>query len=531
MLSWMKSFRAWIPTCAATVLLAGTVVAEQSDSATLRFRAPQDDQPAATTHSGLVIPASATWQEPEPATPEAPEVDAPEVDAVVETIEEAIECDCEKLAALKKAAAKSHKPLFYENNFDYLCDPCYTGELLGDRAKRMCVGDCSSLDIGGQYRARYHHEHNFRGLGLTGVTDDFLLHRTRLYANLQVGHRFRAYAEMIDAESNYETFGPRPIEQNRTELLNAFGDGLLLETTRGDVWARVGRQELLYGAQRLVSPLDWANTRRTFEGYKVMWEGCNWDIDWFWVRPVPQVDGVFDTPDQSQEFTGLYFKNKAVAGRTLDLYYLRYLETAGAGFTFDTLGMRLGRDLGVWHWEAEGDVQVGEFQNNAHAAGAWTVGIGRDMPCVTWTPSIWAYFDWASGDPIAGNGYHHNFPLAHKYLGFMDLYGRRNIEDFNILLTAKPHDKLKLVMWWHVFNLQDINDGVYNVVMGQSAPAGTSEDLGQELDLLAQWTFGPRSNIVFGYSHFWAGNFYKNHPNNIPSDDADFFYTQFTVNF
>ena len=185
----------------------------------------------------------------------------------------------------------------------------------------------------------------------------------------------------------------------------------------------------------------------------------------------------------------------------------------------------------MWHWEAEGDVQVGEFQNNAHAAGAWTVGIGRDMPCVTWTPSIWAYFDWASGDPIAGNGYHHNFPLAHKYLGFMDLYGRRNIEDFNILLTAKPHDKLKLVMWWHVFNLQDINDGVYNVVMGQSAPAGTSEDLGQELDLLAQWTFGPRSNIVFGYSHFWAGNFYKNHPNNIPSDDADFFYTQFTVNF
>jgi hypothetical protein len=35
----------------------------------------------------------------------------------------------------------------------------------------------------------------------------------------------------------------------------------------------VGRQELLYGAQRLISPLDWANTRRTFEGGKLIWQG------------------------------------------------------------------------------------------------------------------------------------------------------------------------------------------------------------------------------------------------------------------
>jgi hypothetical protein len=35
-------------------------------------------------------------------------------------------------------------------------------------------------------------------------------------------------------------------------------------------YVRVGRQELLYGSQRLISTLDWANTRRTFQGENLL---------------------------------------------------------------------------------------------------------------------------------------------------------------------------------------------------------------------------------------------------------------------
>src|SRR5688572_32460769 len=44
--------------------------------------------------------------------------------------------------------------------------------------------------------------------------------------------------------------------------LNLFADALISDYGSGEWWGRVGRQELLYGEQRLISPLDWANTRR-----------------------------------------------------------------------------------------------------------------------------------------------------------------------------------------------------------------------------------------------------------------------------
>lgn len=49
--------------------------------------------------------------------------------------------------------------------------------------------------------------------------------------------------------------------------------------------------------------------------------------------------------------------------------------------------------------------------------------------------------------------------------------------------------------------------------------------LGQELDLIAKYAIGPRSNILFGYSHFWRGD------KILGPTDADFTYVQWELNF
>ncbi len=452
-------------------------------------------------------------------------------------------CGCEKQAALNKAVAGSHKNPFYNNNFDYLCDPCYCDWALGDSLKRMCVTDWATVDVGGQYRMRYHNEQNFRngapyGLGLTGYDDSFLLHRTRLYANAQLGSRVRIYGEMLDAVSNYEDFTPRPIEENRADIQNLFGDFVVLDDCRGSLTARIGRQELLYGAQRTVSPLDWANTRRTFDAAKLYWSGTNWDVDGFWSRPMKRVNPTYltrlDPSAHNVDFYGVYSTYKGLAKGKLDLYWLA-LDNHGVGFLYDTLGARYSSGHNDWLYEAEGAYQFGRNADGSdHSAGAFTFGLGRAFPCAAWKPTIWAYYDWASGDDTRGNGYHHMYPLAHKYLGFMDFYGRRNVQDANLLLTMKPHDKIKLLAWYHYFQLQNINDVPYNVNMSPFAglPSGSSgsRDLGSEIDLTATWLISPRTNLVFGYSHFFAGDYYGT--TNVPYDgDADFFWTQFTVNF
>ena len=448
-----------------------------------------------------------------------------------------------KKADLKKAVATAYAPLFYNNKFDYLCNPLYDDHHFGEDFKRQCLGDCWIYDLGGQYRARYHSERNHRGVGLTGVDDDFLLHRVRLFANLEIGDRFRVYAEYLDAESNYENFTPRAIEVNRSDMLNLFVDMKLYDGCRGDLKFRVGRQELLYGSERLISPLDWANTRRTFDGAKFFWQGEDWNIDFFYTKPVIVDRHNFDSSDENQEFFGTWATYKAVKNNTFDFYALQFNNSnipAGRvrGFQQTTLGSRWLGSEDAWLWDLEGGVQFGDnTDGSSKSAGFATAGLGRKLderfPC--WKPTLWGFYDWSSGDDARGrgNGFNHQFPLAHKYLGFMDLFGRSNIQSPNVLLTMQPREKVKLLLWYYYYFLSNGNDTPYNVTMSafNAANAPASRDLGQELDAIVTYSINPRMEILFGYSHFFAGQYYKTTAGVPFRGDADFFYTHYQWNF
>ncbi len=442
---------------------------------------------------------------------------------------------------LRKAAAGAYKDPFYDNNFQYLNNPAYDGCLLGERFKQrhFCFGQhCTALDLGGQYRLRFQDEINMRGLGLTGVDDQFLLRRLRLFANWQVTDYLRFYGEYLGATSDYEDFLPRPIEENPHEIQNLFADVRLGYRDNDELWTRLGRQELLYGSQRLISPLDWANTRRTFDGAKLFYHTDEWQLDGFWTRPIFGEPQSLDSPEGTQEFYALWWTYRGVPQEIVDLYWIGYADyeapfAAAGTFKFQTVGGRWKAERDQWLFEFEGAYQFGKFGDLDHSAGFFTVGGGRDMKNLPLKPVLWVYYDWASGDDTIGNGFNQLFPLGHKYLGFMDFFARTNIEDFNVLLEGSPTDKLKTIIWWHVFNLQNGNDVPYGIngLPFVTTPGG-SQYLGQELDLLAIWNQTPRTSWLFGYSHFFTGDWYRTNPTPPPfTGDADFVYVQWQANF
>lgn len=444
-----------------------------------------------------------------------------------------------KKEALKKAVASAYAPLFYDNKFDYLCNPLYHDWHLGENLKRMCVGDCAVVDIGGQYRLRYHSENNHRGLGYTGRDDDFLLQRLRLFANAEVGDIGRVYVEYLYAESSFHDNPPRAIEVNRSDLLNAFAEANLWEDCCCDesLKLRVGRQELLYGSERLISPLDWANTRRTFDGAKLMYKSPDWNADLFYTKPVRVNRSDFDEPIDEQEFLASWITYKGKKDHTFDFYAIQFNnDLFPENFEYTTIGSRWLGAHGDWLWDLEGGVQVGENTDGSdHEAGFYTAGLGHKWPKHCWKPTLWCYFDWANGGDVrgAGQGFNHLFPLSHRYLGFMDLFGRSNIQSPNVQLTTQPCEKIKLLVWYYYLMLQDINDTPYNVNMTPFNPAfaPASRDLGHEVDLLLTYTVNVRSEILVGYSHFFAGEYYQQTPGINFQGDANFFYTQFHWNF
>ncbi len=64
-----------------------------------------------------------------------------------------------------------------------------------------------------------------------------------------------------------------------------------------------------------------------------------------------------------------------------------------------------------------------------------------------------------------------------------------------------------------------------------AANAPASRDLGHEIDLLFTYTIVKRTDMLFGYSHFFAGNYYQLTPGAPTQADGDFFYMQWQRNF
>jgi hypothetical protein len=435
--------------------------------------------------------------------------------------------------------AASHKGVFYANDFSYLKK---TGAncCLGDSMKLMPLadGDWGTLDVGGQLRLRYHHEEGMgQDLAGPGTTrfqfnnHDFLLTRLRLYSDWKVSDRLRIFQEGIlaDATDDDGTYLPRLIDRNYGDFLNLFADVGVAEGAT----LRAGRQELLYGAERLVSPLDWANTRRTFDGGRLLLKGDDWTSDAFYTFVVPVDPNDLDEPDYNQPFYGVYNTYSGVDDLTIDAYYLGYDDRrvgAGSDFSIHTLGLRLNGALtDQWLFEVEGGPQVGRQSGLGvdHEAAFATAGVGRKLGDVLpWSPTLWMYYDYASGNAGGGdfNRFNHLFPLAHKYFGFIDSVQRSNVEAPNLLLTATPSQDWSLLVWyWHFMANQETD--IIPAIGGTPAQSTASKDYGDELDFTARYAIAPRSNVLFGWSHLWRGS------KILAPNDADFLYTQWELNF
>lgn len=449
-----------------------------------------------------------------------------------------------KQKELDAAMKSAYKGVFYANDFSYLRDPAYRGpHFFGDSFKGLLD---NKLDVGGEYRSRYHHEDNHRGYGLTGQDDQFWLSRVRLFANYRMTKNIRLFGEYLYADSAGETIASRTIEMNRGEAQNLFADATLLDDGNLKLLGRVGRQELLLGDQRLVAPLDWANTRRTFDGVRTTASTKDNTLDLFYTNPVNRVAATsgtnhWDRSTNNLSFYGAYLSNKSLGTTALEAYYLGY-DNNDLNFSFHTLGSRIADRSDNVMYEVEGATQFGNNSNGTgHDAGFFAAGLGRilelSLDGKVWKPTVWAWYDYASGGDssfiAAGDdGFHHLFPLAHKYNGFMDLFGRRNLNDVNMQFITPVGDKVSFMLWYHYFFL-DRSTTPYSVAMNpyNTTSLAASKDLGHEFDFLWTINLDPRQNLLVGYSHFSAGNYYHETPGVAYRGDADFFYTQYMIRF
>jgi hypothetical protein len=408
---------------------------------------------------------------------------------------------------------------FYDADFRYVESlPCEERTLV-EQMKRIPCGDCWTFSTGGQAWSRYMHEHNSR---LTETDNTYTLGRVRAFGDLMYGDRVRLFGEFIWADSFSEELAPLPIDVNLGDALNLFLELNLFDCCGKPVYARIGRQELLLGDQRLISTIDWANTRRTFDGVRLLRNGEKWDLDLFYTAFVPPDPDSLDQLDDNQEFGGAWATYRPEKGRAADFFYL-YLDNTNnvtqqgivrSPTEVHTVGARnVGDSCGhLWDFWVAG--QAGTQAQQDLTAGAATAGVGRNWSDACWSPTVWIYYDYASGDPNPGVGEAHTFNqlygFGHYYLGWLDLVGRQNIHDLNAHLYFYPQPWITVWLQYHHFRLDQSRDALYNaagVAIRRDPTGAAGTDVGDEIDIVLNFHVARYSDLLVGYSHLFGGSF------------------------
>ncbi|MBI3316438.1 MAG: alginate export family protein [Candidatus Omnitrophica bacterium] len=409
------------------------------------------------------------------------------------------------------------------------------------------------VKIGGQSRYRYEYRDDFNLNDNTYEDDSLHLLRNRL--NMDVSYLsdtgqtpLHFFVEGQEAHS---------FAQSQVDKTNTFVNWLDLRQLFAEVkspWhlapvtLKAGRQVLSYGDERFVGPSDWTNPARVFDALKLIFNpNPQVQLDIFGSRIVKVEKEKWDQAQNGDNSYGIYLSTKPFRkymGQILDtfLFIRDNTDRTVAGERTGehgslkeyTFGNRFKGKEYDFDYGTEYAVQLGSRSHDEIAAWAFHQALGYTLSKLPWTPRIYGEYNHASGDrnPTDGKSqtFDNLFPTNHNKYGFMDFLSLKNMNDFMVGTSVKPHTRLQLSSDFHWFLLDAKESAWFNAAGGtfRAPNANADTQLGEELDLLGTYKLTEHLNLMLGYSHFFAGPFAKDTG---AHDDANFLYTQTVLTF
>jgi hypothetical protein len=424
------------------------------------------------------------------------------------------------------ASRPAYRDLPFDEDWSALCDAnALPSRDAFDPLKCVRLGDGAWASFGGQLRARLEVWSDYDFGGVSDPDESFGLSRVLAHADFHFSESVRFFIEGKSAGSTDPNVfdDTRPGDVDWLDLQNAF-----LELTNGQLRFRGGRQELGFARQRLVSPLDWANTRRTFDGATLEWLGADWHSTLFANRPVQvRPDDWNSYPAKTEAFYGLHATRRAEGtAPRLDLYAYG-IEQEDGDDRFFTLGARASGPIPETRLDYDLEL-AGQLGSSSFRTFMLASQLGWWLSELRLSPRFFVGFDWASGgvhgvfDPL--------FPLGHAYLGAIDIIGRSNILAPSLGVSLRPLPAVTVELIAYQFWLDDPSEGLYAADGRLVRPGVLSNrhDVGTEIDLVGKWQLDPHTALFGGYAHFFPGAFVRDTG---PDGATDFCYAMLQFTF
>ena len=372
-----------------------------------------------------------------------------------------------------------------------------------------------TFTFNGQIRARS----EFDNRDFSGTVDPQLyqLLRTRFGVTAQVAPGVSGFVQIQDARlfgGEDPSLGRGALDADADQLdvhqafLNVdslFGTGL---------GVRVGRQELVYGNQRLISSLDWANTGRSFDGAVVRLRQGRLAADLFAAQLVSPLNPL---GEGTQNFFGLYTVWALSRTHVLDAFVVydnaTQELTTGPDAGRDSLarvtpGLYAHGTAGRFDYSAEA---IGQFGQRTLSAGAprldvqaslFSVGVGY-VALPEHSVRVGAAYTRLSGDDDPTDdtfGYFDMlFPLGHAFFGYMDYFPALSapygLQEAMVSVSASLTPTFRIALNAHHFATAE----------AATAAGPSAQALGQEVDLTGTYRAAPGFVVGAGASVFLPG--------------------------
>ncbi|MEX5341486.1 alginate export family protein [Pseudomonas sp. I2] len=400
------------------------------------------------------------------------------------------------------------------------------------------LSDSAWLQLGGEvrYRADAVDEPVF---GLRGIQDDsFLMQRLQAHADLHLlDGRLRTFVQL----ENTRTWGKdllSPTDESRNDVHQAFIDARF-DFSPASLTARVGRQEMAYGAQAWVTYRDVPNIRLAFDGLRLSLSGQQGaKLDAFAVRPVrADGDDFDDGSNNNVKFYGLYATLPLDKVWNIDLYAFG-LETqtrrlAGLSGAEDryTLGTRIFGKQGPYDWSWDLAGQFGDMAGASIRAWGLSTDTGYSLEG-SWRPRLGVRVDMASGDRNADDNRVETFdPLFPRngVYGEAVLTTLSNVIIVGPVLAFSPWQDVRIEPGVFKVWKQSPDDAVYlpNMVVAADPAQSSGRDIGTIFRANVRWLASSNLTIDVDYKYYDVGKAIRS----VDGKDSQFISLRSTFRF
>ena len=355
-----------------------------------------------------------------------------------------------------------------------------------------------------------------------GRDDVFFLSRLRMNATITPSRHVSFQIQAQDARVGEKQIGATGTPfRAPIDIRMAFAD---IGASTGHVTARVGRQELAFGEQRLVGHVSWLNAARTFDAGRVTVKSKKLTVDAFAASVVRIMPGAWDQSGNGNRFYGAYATTAALVPKSsVEPYFFWRADRNLKSETGPTDSLRQATTGVRWAGTLPSKAEYGiEVVNQTGSLGPDTIAAWAghfQMKSQTFGPALRATGEYnvASGDESPTDGKRGTFdqlyPTPHDKYGLADQVGWRNIHHVRAGLDIARIKGWPIAANYHSWWLANTHDGLYAaggaVLVPRIVAGAASRHVGQEIDLQISRALTPQLLFSGGYAHIVTGSFLK----------------------